>query len=166
MKVTILGNGPSLAKVALPTSLTIGVNQSYKKYWSPWAASVDIEAIFDMIVEANPAKYIFPFSRTPITALLPNIDFEDSPSNIRPIFSGPYAYWYTLTHLKFFKTIYLLGFDLDSDLGHFYKTKKPLMDYSLHKVALKKILESSSRKVETKIWYKYRWMELEERLEK
>jgi len=165
LKVTILGNGPSLKDIPLPTYWTVGVNKSYLKYWSPWAASLDFVAIFEMVVNAHPATYVFPFSRTPIMVMQSNMDFAEPPSFIRPIFSGPYAYWYTLTNLTFFNEIYLLGFDLDADLGHFYPTNKPLDDYSLHKVALGKILAAYGRTTKTNIWYVDRWMPLEKRLE-
>jgi len=168
MKVTILGNGPSLETVALPTSEnhTVGVNLSYLKYWSPWVTSMDRRAMKTAIDEATPIKFVFAAGRILETIKTDKeIEFVARPPYIK--YSGPFAYWYTLTHLTNYDEIYLLGFDLDSDPGHFHdKDVERISHYTLHRKSLKATWEDVGKEVDTKIWYIDKWIPIEERWDK
>jgi len=185
MKVTILGNGPSLNKVKPPTNLTVGVNISYLKYWSPWAISMDKDAIIRMAKEAIPAKFVFPIARTPedLRDSMTNLEIVDKKSHIPSYvkYSGPFAYWYTLAYLEF-DEVYLLGFDMESDVGHFDRGLNILLpiipgglllpaeassfNYQHQMDSLKEVWKNFGKKVKTSIWYIDRWIPIEERWNK
>jgi len=192
LKVTILGNGPSLNKVEPPTILTVGINISYLKHWSPWALSMDTDAINRMVKEATPGKFIFPLERAPeelrkhLGNSLESLSLEHCTPGYSSIpkfvkYSGSFAYWYTLTYLEF-DEIYLLGFDMDSDIGNFDRGLQILLpiipggllvagkadsfNYQNHMDSLKEVWKNSGKETKTSIWYKDCWIPIEERWDK
>jgi hypothetical protein len=162
-KATILGNGPSLTTVPIPTPKTIGVNASYLYRLSPIAISFDKQAISRMVKETAPKKFVFAVGRVPIevkSVELTEVQLVETPKFIK--YSGPFAYWYALEFLKL-DEIYLLGFDMDANRGHFHGEGKVLSHYHHHRKSLQKVWEESGQTTNTKIWCIDKWINMEER---
>lgn len=151
--------------------MTIGVNDSWKKHKSPIYATADEFAIKRDYPSAG--AYIYYFTRPgPEKPRLERITLPDRPK-VR--FSGSFAYW--IATLLRPTRIRLLGFDMETDVGHFHENKSTRVAERIirsryrrpnyYGVLRRQLLEfHRDRPVETFIWCRGEWQELEPCLKK
>lgn len=132
MDVWVLGCGPSLAQVEIPSdAFCIGTNNSYKQHWSPVWAGCDLRALRrDYAIADSLRPLVW------LTAIDPKrVSVKETPG--RPLIhiplqeriqlrkAGVFAYWAAIALFKATR-VFLVGFDMEGDCRHFDQPGKRL----------------------------------------